>query len=248
MAKLPKKFFDPDEAKMMADIDIQPLSRLLYMTLRLCHGIHDSGLGIVRVNEMMNMTGIDRACITGVLLPELKRNELIYYDNSVMFLPQTPIVEGFAGKIIPEERKDGKPPTDTWRFKKSFLNHLIYIESNPKNLKSESPYGGMNTAILKAFEFLHSEVNEMLQYLMKQEDLLLYAKSTDPSNDKETTRIQMVIKEYYSSKLLILYKNRLSVSPNSNSEPVNHTQSIVPLPVEQFRTPFQTVSNPIKRK
>lgn len=246
MSKLPKKFFDPEEAKMMADIDLLPLSRLLYMTLRLCHGIHDSGIGIVRINEMVNMTGIDRACITEVLLPELKRNDLVYYDNTIIFMPQIPIAEGFNGKITgrrktndeTSEKKEDVSMQKTWMHKKSFVNHLTYLESNPKNLKSDSQYGGMNTAILKAFELLDDEVNELVQYLMLQEELLL---SADSSNEKEIRILQKNINDYYASSLLIMYKNQLS--GNQNSTPTaNFSQAVSPAAPEKLPNSFETVS------
>ncbi|MBK9248778.1 MAG: hypothetical protein IPM69_11840 [Ignavibacteria bacterium] len=247
-----KKFYDNGESKMLADLEILPLSHFLYMSLRLCFDrAPDCGLFKVRVKEMISITGLDRSIITDTLLPELVRHYLIVYDNSVLFIPGTAETECFEKKL-----HSANP-----HYKQSFMSALIDCESV---VSITSGYGGINEAVKKFIEYWSDSIDRMISEMTIFENELLVLEENDKIEVPDSNRSKRIftlkksISAFYSCRTLLARKHSLAEQSATTYQPPEHlltekstpptnplTEKSTP-PTNSLSTHYQPTTNPLR--
>ncbi len=246
-----KKFYDNGESKMLADLEILPLSHFLYMCLRLSFDrAPDCGLFKIRVKEMIAITGLDRSVITDTLLPELVRHNLIVFDNNVLFIPGTAETECFEKKLH----------SANTHYKQSFMSALIDCESV---VSLTSGYGGVNEAVKKFIEYWSESIDWMIAEMSINENELDELEEKDKTEQPDSGRskrifsLKKTITAFYSCrtvaarKYAIVEQNTTICQPpahpltEKNAPTTNPVFEKSPLPVDLLSTHYQSPPNPL---
>ena len=244
-----KKFYDNGESKMLADLEILPLSHFLYMCLRLSFDrAPDCGLFKIRVKEMIAITGLDRGVITDTLLPELIRHNLIVFDNNVLFIPGTAETECFEKKLH----------SANTHYKQSFMSALIDCESV---VSLTSGYGGVNEAVKRFIDYWSESIDWMIAEMSINENELVELEEKEKTEQPDSGRCKRIfslkktITAFYSCrtvaarKYALVEQNATSYQPHAhhlteqNAPTTNLVFEKSPLPADLLSTHYQSAPN-----
>ena len=239
-----KKFYDSQESNRLSDLDILPLSHLLYMTLRLAFDKSpDCGLFQCTVKQMMSITGIfDRNLIVEVLLPELKRHNLVYFDNNVVFVPGTAETESCESKL-----HSGNKHHTT-----AFLNALKDCESI---VSVASNCGGQNLAVKQFIEYWSESIDLLISDMAASEaelsalEIMAGNNTINPDQAKRLVILKKAVAAFYSCKTIAarkkFYSQNSSNPSRTHAEPIGENLPTHPEPIgENLPTHPEPIQNP----
>ena len=235
------KMFNTAESIDLADMKLQPLAHFLYMTLRVSFpGIFECGLGKVHISEMKNITNLSEEIIKDVLIPELIRNDLIFYDNSVVFIPGTAITEKFftTSRLFGDNGKNFRPV---------LLKALKQCEGV---VSTASNYGGPNLAMKKFVEHWGAELDLLISWFVDKEVELNQLKESvnfppTPEQKKQILQLTTTLTEFRLCKTLIARKNSYKFEPfEAPAEPFEAPAEPFEAPAEPFEAPAEPFEAP----
>ena len=167
-----KHLFDPDEAEDLANNDVEPTARLLYMLLRVGFGLPDCGFGKIAVRQMADLSGLGRSIIVEALIPELVLHGYIVYDNNLIFIKNMSKTEGLTGKL-----------------KQRFMRDA-FIKSLSEYQNVSSLHGGRNRALIAAIKFFESDIQMIISdyYFPDKRELSELNSISEPTPDQKKRR------------------------------------------------------------
>ena len=234
-----KRLYDPEESEQMADKNVLPMARALYLFLRTSFPMHDSGIGNVSIRKMRDLTGFGYTTepqsdsvnlkqvdvIADILIPDLIRHGLIQYDADIIYIPNVAVAESF---FTPQKLHSGNS-----KFKASFIAIIKKYESIPSNT------GGINVAFTQFITDNQSSIDQLIAelpvFLTELNEL-----QANNGNPKRIAELKKLFAELKSCKTLapaaeILFANP-TILPTEISEPF---QSPFEAPLEKSQSPFE---------